>query len=180
MEDQMSKMTLHGFELSDIDDIMVWETGDLVLQFTGREAPTSREIEFAILRDHIIPHPWYMAICLNSRVIGSISVMQGSGEARCRGELGYVLASHYWGQGLATCAVKMVISNIFEEIPELERLEALVDVQNVRSQRVLERVGFVKDGLLRKYLVFRGQSKDMLMYSFLSSDVLNLWSTFDL
>jgi len=52
----------------------------------------------------------------------------------------------------------------------LERLEALVDVDNVRSQRVLEKVGFQKEGVLRKYVYFKGKSRDMIMFSLLSTD----------
>ncbi|PIA59099.1 hypothetical protein AQUCO_00400154v1 [Aquilegia coerulea] len=76
----------------------------------------------------------------------------------------------YWGQGIATKAVKLVVNCIFNEWPYLERLEALVDLQNIGSQKVLEKAGFQKEGVLRKYCILKGSTRDMVMYSFLSTD----------
>lgn len=47
-------------------------------------------------------------------------------------------------------AVKAAVAEVFRDRLELERLEALVDVDNVASQRVLEKAGFTREGLLRK------------------------------
>ncbi|CAI0465908.1 unnamed protein product [Linum tenue] len=68
----------------------------------------------------------------------------------------------------------MAVKAVFEEWgPELERVEGLVDVENVGSQRVLEKAGFYREGLLRRYVVFKGRSRDMVMFSILCSDVEN-------
>ncbi|XP_011621666.1 uncharacterized protein LOC105420264 [Amborella trichopoda] len=170
MEDQMSKISLRPFQLSDIDDFMVWHCDDNVARFCGWDTCTSKEDGLARLRDRTIPHQREKAICLNDRPIGSIGLIQGSGAGLCRAEVGYVLASKYWGQGIATHAVKMVVSTVFKEKPGLERIEATVDVENVGSQRVLEKVGFKREGLLRKYLIHKGRTIDMFIYSFLSTD----------
>ncbi|MCI72374.1 putative N-acetyltransferase, partial [Trifolium medium] len=52
-----------------------------------------------------------------------------------------------------------------------KRLEALVDVENVGSQRVLEKAGFQKEGVLRKYWFMKGKSRDVIMFSYLSTDL---------
>ncbi|PRQ38593.1 putative adenylate kinase [Rosa chinensis] len=49
--------------------------------------------------------------------------------------------------GIVTLALKMAISRVFKEFLFLVRIEALVEVENKGSQRVLEKVGFVKEGL---------------------------------
>ncbi|WMV34194.1 hypothetical protein MTR67_027579, partial [Solanum verrucosum] len=104
--------------------------------------------------------------------IGAISVTPNSGCLdSCRAELGYVLAYKYWGKGIVTKAVKIAVSNIFEEWPNLERVEAFVDVDNKGSQRVLEKAGFLKEGVLRKFRTIKGRSPDMVIFSFLSTDV---------
>jgi RimJ/RimL family protein N-acetyltransferase len=92
-------------------------------------------------------------------------------------ELGYVLGSKYWGKGITTCAVKQVVKVVFSEFSHLERLEALVDVENVGSQRVLEKAGFQKEGVLRKYLIRKGKSRDTIMFSLLSTDVSKIPSS---
>lgn len=52
----------------------------------------------------------------------------------------------------------------------MERVEVVVDVENVRSQRVLEKPGFTRKAVLRKYFRLKGQTRDMVMFSFLSTD----------
>jgi RimJ/RimL family protein N-acetyltransferase len=94
------------------------------------------------------------------------------GDDRCRAELGYVLASQYWGKGIVTKAVKLVLETAFGDLKDLERIEALVDVDNEGSQKVLEKSGFTKDGVLRRFWIHKGKVKDMVLYSFISTDPL--------
>ena len=65
-----------------------------------------------------------------------------------------------------------VVARVFDDLPGLERLEALTHVENVRSQRVLEKAGFLREGVLRRYIAGRGggEARDAIIYSFLSSD----------
>ncbi|KAJ0093433.1 hypothetical protein Patl1_25344 [Pistacia atlantica] len=141
-----------------------------LLTFADGNPYTSKEEGMSFIKDKVATHPWFRAICINNRPIGAITVTPKSGHDKCRGELGYALASNYWGKGIATQAVKMVAKTIFDEWPHLERLEALVDVENVGSQRVLEKAGFKKEGVLRKYLIQKGSTRDMVMFSLLSTD----------
>ncbi|CAN6677170.1 unnamed protein product [Malus baccata var. baccata] len=80
-----------------------------------------------------------VAICLDNRPIGYILVTAFSGNDRCRVEIGYALGSKYWGKWIAI--VKLVADDILKEWTHLERLEAFVDVDNVGSQRVLQKQG---------------------------------------
>ncbi|RWR85377.1 Acetyltransf_3 domain-containing protein [Cinnamomum micranthum f. kanehirae] len=162
-QSRIGSITLRPFHLSDIDDFMVWVTDDRVSRFCTWDTYTNREDALNYLKE-ILSHPWYRAICIDGRPIGAISIAPGSLSNRCRGELGYVLSSKYWGQGIATVAVKMVINTIFSEWPHLERLEAIVDVDNLGSQRVLEKAGFLREGLLRKYFIQKGRTRDALMF----------------
>ena len=52
----------------------------------------------------------------------------------------------------------------------MERLEALVLVKNVGSQRVLEKAGFQREGILRKYMILKGKTRDMVMFSLIFAD----------
>lgn len=58
----------------------------------------------------------------------------------------------------------------FGEVPGLERVEALVDVANPASQRVLEKAGFTREAVLRKYGAIKGVVRDMVMSSFIDTD----------
>jgi len=72
--------------------------------------------------------------------------------AACRAEVGYVLARRYWGRGLMTEAAGAVVEWVIAQ-PEIHRVWATVDLENVASQRVLEKVGVVREGVLRRWLV---------------------------
>ncbi|XP_070041990.1 uncharacterized protein [Nicotiana tomentosiformis] len=158
MDEEIIDIILRPIEISDADDFMLWAADEKVSHFCTWDTYNSKDQALEFLNTNAIPHPWFKAICINNKAIGSISVTPNSGT---RAELGYVLAYKYWGKGIVTKAVKMVTSIIFSEWPNLERLEALVDVDNTGSQRVLEKASFFKEGVLRKYMVLKGRSRDM-------------------
>ncbi|CAA6653798.1 unnamed protein product [Spirodela intermedia] len=165
-------ISLRSFELADVDDYMVWASDERVARFCRWSAYTSKEELLKYMRETVLPHPWFRAICLDGRPVGAVSVAlnaPGSGD-RCRGEIGYVLAAAHWGRGIAAEAVRAAAAAVFREVPELERLEALVDVENRASQRVLEKVGFLREGVLRKYFSLKGTTRDVVVYSHLSTD----------
>ncbi|PIA31723.1 hypothetical protein AQUCO_04900189v1 [Aquilegia coerulea] len=172
VEDQeaLSDITFRRFDVSDVDDFMVWATDDRVSRYCRWDTVRSRENAMNYITDRIMVHPWSRAICLNDKAIGRISVKPHTGNERCRGDLSYVVASKYWGKGIATKAVKMVVRSIFDEWPHLERLEALVEVENTGSQKVLEKAGFQREGVLRKYFILKGSTRDVVVYSFISTD----------
>ncbi|XP_050373338.1 uncharacterized protein LOC126790990 [Argentina anserina] len=171
--DEVFTISLRPLGLSDIDDFMVWSTDEKVTRFCTWGPFGNKEEGLKYIRDKILPHPWLRAICLDGRPVGTISVTPNSGNHRCRAEIGYVLGSKYWGKGIVTRAVKMVVDTIFKEWTHLERLEAFVDVENVGSQRVMEKVGFQREGVLRKHYIVKGRTIDEVIYSILSTECKN-------
>jgi len=169
----LNQITLRPFHLSDLDDLMVWHTDEKVAKFWG-EPYTSKNQGINFIKNMASKYLRCKAICHNDHAIGCIKLSSISLDDKRRNicaELGYVLGSKYWGKGIATCAVKQMVKVAFSEFPYLERLQALVDVDNIRSQRVVEKVGFQKEGVLRKYVFFKGKSRDFIMFSLLSSDL---------
>ncbi|EEF45277.1 uncharacterized N-acetyltransferase p20 [Ricinus communis] len=165
-----SRISIRPFKLSDVDDFLKWASDDRVTWNLRWNSITSKEEALEHLEKVAIPHPWRRSICLDDRSVGYISVWQFSGDDRCRANIGYALSTEHWGQGVATIAMKMCLSSVFKDIPDLVRLEAFVEVENRRSQRVAEKVGFLKEGLLRKYMYCKGEIRDYVVYSFLSTD----------
>ncbi|XP_049389008.1 uncharacterized protein LOC125853370 [Solanum stenotomum] len=143
---------------------------DRVTQTIRWNTLTSKEEALTFIKDVCIPHPWRRSICINDRSIGFVSVFPGSGDDRSRADVGYAVAFEYWGQGIGTEALKMTIPQVYSEFPQVKRLQALVDVENKASQRVLEKVGFIKEGKLRKYGYHKGKLVDLFMYSLLSTE----------
>ncbi len=81
--------------------------------------------------------------------------------------VGYWVASAANGRGHATAAVREIVRVAFEEL-ELHRVQAETLLDNVRSQRVLERNGFTRYGMAPRYLNVGGRWQDNLMYQVLN------------
>jgi [ribosomal protein S5]-alanine N-acetyltransferase len=99
----------------------------------------------------------------SGRVVGRITlsdIVRGSFQS-CH--LGYWLGSAENGRGLATSAVRDIIRVAFEELA-LHRIQAGTLLHNVRSQRVLERNGFVRFGVAPSYLKIDGEWQDHALY----------------
>jgi len=81
--------------------------------------------------------------------------------------LGYVLAKAHWGKGYMTEASHTVIDWLFQQ-KKIYRIFATTDVENVGSQRVLEKAGMYREGLLRRYIMHPNVSnepRDCYMYA---------------
>jgi RimJ/RimL family protein N-acetyltransferase len=67
-------------------------------------------------------------------------------------EVGYVLARPYWGKGYMTEALRAVIDWALAQ-PDIVRVQAFCDVDNIASARVMEKAGMTREGLLRRYIL---------------------------
>ncbi len=83
--------------------------------------------------------------------------------------LGYWIGAQYANQGYMTAAVRAVVPFVFDSL-ELHRLEAACLPTNAASIRLLERTGFKREGLARRYLRINGVWQDHLLYALLDSD----------
>jgi len=80
--------------------------------------------------------------------------------------IGYVLDEAAWGQGYATEAARAVLQWAFDAL-DLNRVQAETDTRNVASARVLEKLGFVREGTLREDCVVNGDVSDSWVYGLL-------------
>jgi [ribosomal protein S5]-alanine N-acetyltransferase len=104
------------------------------------------------------------------RAIGSCLLFRFE-AASGRAELGYVLGRNDWGKGLMFEALTALISHSFTTLG-LRRLEAEVNPRNGASCRLLERLGFTNEGLLRKRWVAKGGVYDTRFYGLLREEWL--------
>lgn len=105
------------------------------------------------------------AICDATRpdtCLGHVFIERDDGG---RGSLGYWLLEEGRGKGRATRAVRLISSWALPEM-RLRRLQLHTDAENVASQRVAERAGFTREGVLRAYNGRRdGTRADAVVYS---------------
>jgi RimJ/RimL family protein N-acetyltransferase len=86
------------------------------------------------------------------------------------GEIGYLLTSAFRGQGIMAGALRLMLGWAFGAPLELQRVQALTHPDNRPSQRVLERAGFTREGLLRAFRAEPGGREDRVMWSLLPVD----------
>ncbi|MBS0387070.1 MAG: GNAT family N-acetyltransferase [Proteobacteria bacterium] len=103
-----------------------------------------------------------------ARAIGTCLLFRHE-ESSARAELGYVLGREHWGRGYMDEALRRLIDCAFGELG-LRRLEAEVDPRNARSARVLTRLGFVHEGLLRERWLTRGVPCSVNIYGLLQRE----------
>ena len=108
---------------------------------------------------------WGIAERDGDAVIGTCTLAALSAEHR-RGELGFALARGAWGRGHASEAVAALLAFAFDALA-LHRVEADVDPRNGASIRVLERMGFRREGCQRERYHLAGEVQDALLYGLL-------------
>ncbi len=86
---------------------------------------------------------------------------------RC--EIGYQLDPAHWGSGVMTRAARVLLEWVFND-GGFNRVEATVMAGNEPSARVLERLGFKREALLREYKFVRGEFKDYSLWSLLRNE----------
>jgi len=86
--------------------------------------------------------------------------------------IGYFLAEDYWGKGIATESVRMVVKFLFEEV-NVNRIQAEVMPVNEVSKKVLLKNGFIKEGVLRQASLWSGKGViDLEIYGILKEDYI--------
>jgi len=108
--------------------------------------------------------PMSFAIEYEGDAVGGIGFKLGVDIARLSTEMGYWLAEPLWGRGLTTRAVAAASDWAFDNY-KVVRIFATVFSHNVASARVLEKSGFVREGVLRHSAVKKGVILDQILYA---------------
>ena len=98
-------------------------------------------------------------------LVGTCTLFQFHVASR-RAEIGYALGRPYWGSGYMHEALQALLRYAFQTL-DLNRLEADIDPRNVASARILERLGFQKEGHLRERWIVNGEISDTRLYGLL-------------
>jgi RimJ/RimL family protein N-acetyltransferase len=108
------------------------------------------------------------AVTLADSVVGSIGMKVNDFRT---GHIGYWCAPEGRGRGVTTRALRLLCEHSFGELA-LERLELITDPDNHASQRVAEKVGFTREGVLRSHLLHPdGRRRDSVMFSLLPGEL---------
>ena len=104
------------------------------------------------------------AIEVDGEAAGGVGFLMGRDIARISAEMGYWLSEEFWGRGIATRAVRGMSDWAFDNY-RLTRVFAMAFAHNAASIRVLEKAGFVREGLMRKSAIKNGAILDQILFA---------------
>jgi len=107
--------------------------------------------------------PQILAIDLKGKAIGSIGLHPLEDVFRLNCELGYWVAEPFWGKGIATKAITLMVDYAKKNYA-FTRLFARPYGSNIASQKALEKAGFVLEARFDKTLIKNGRLEDELVY----------------
>lgn len=112
--------------------------------------------------------PWAIADRASDELIGALTLFSLHADQR-RCEVGYSLSPDRQGQGLAAEALRCALAHGFDQLG-LVRVEADIDPRNASSCRLVEALGFQREGLLRQRWRVNGETCDSALYGLLAAE----------
>lgn len=106
----------------------------------------------------------FFGIEYNNEYVGNISLLPCTDIYRMSAEIGYFIGEPYWNKGIVTRSVNLITEYGFNTLG-LVRIQTGVFEYNFASQRVLEKCGFVKEGIFRKSVMKQGKLWDEVRYA---------------
>lgn len=170
---QGKRMRLRGPTPDDADDLFALFSDPEVMRYWSRAPMRERgeaegligEMLEAFERRELLN--WVIATP-DDRAVGTCTLFRFDPRHR-RAEVGYALRSDHWGRGLASEAVSLAIDWALRTL-DLHRVEADIDPRNDASRRVLERLGFHSEGVLRERFFVGDSATDSELFGVLASE----------
>lgn len=168
---------LRGIEDNDIESLYKLFSNPQVMRYWSR-GPMTTSQEALDYANSIVEGftkrtllNWIVADLETDQMIGTCTLYEINPQ-HARAGLGYALMPEYWGKGLASEAASLAISYGFLELG-LHRIEADTEPNNLRSNKVLERFGFKREGLLRERFFHPDGIQDSLIFGILKPEWLS-------
>ena len=117
-------------------------------------------VNFLVNQDPLVN----FAITINDEVIGGIGLEPRQDVYRKTAILGYWLSEELWGRGIMPEAVKLITDYAFTQL-DFIRIQASVYSKNPASMRVLEKAGYVKEGIMHNAVIKQGVIMDEHLYA---------------
>lgn len=169
------RLALRDFEEADWTSVHSYASDPQVVRYMDWGPNTDKEsknfVSRAIAFQKVQPRRNYtLAIVLKhkERLIGGCGI-HVSGPDNREGWIGYCLHRDFWGKGYATETAKALLNFGFDQL-DLHRIFATCDPANVKSERVLEKIGMKREGHLREHKWTKGEWRDSLLYAILEHE----------
>lgn len=171
------RLIIRRFRLEDAPAFAAYRSDPDVARYQSWSAPfaldAAQALVTAFTEDDPLRPGWFqyaLETVAENALIGDIGV--NLHENRKQAEIGFSLASSWQGHGYAFEAVSAMLDHLFVE-RRLHRVSAESDARNTSSARLLERLGFTREGLRRQHTWIKGEWTDELLFGLLAEDWLS-------
>lgn len=153
---ETERLILRKFTIDDANDLFKnYASRDEVSEFMPWHSHKNIEETKEYLSSCVLPkyeqedsYKWAIVLKKTNEVVGAIDVVSQDNEQK-RAELGWVLSNDYWGLGLMPEAGREVLKLLFKV--GFCRIQAIHDVNNPKSGRVMQKIGMTHEGTMKKY-----------------------------
>jgi ribosomal-protein-alanine N-acetyltransferase len=162
------RLTLRPLETRDVDAVFAMMSDDETMRFWDWPAFRDRDVVADIVAAQRadmaadIAMYWAVALTAGGAAIGSCDLSDIDRHHK-RAEIGFLFSRAWWGNGYAREAMEAINAFAFEDL-HMERLWARFHAGNAASQRLLERLGFSREGTLRAHILRDGVRRDCEIY----------------
>lgn len=176
---QSDILILRAIKETDFEDLYDLYSNEKVYQYRpGVARKTEEAVQKLILKcnaEYEQKEAAYFAVCMNGAPDTVVAVAEIFGIDR-RLEMvniGYSVREVFWGNGIATEIVRLLLRYLFNEI-EVNRVQAHAMPENEPSNKVLQKSGMIKEGLIRQGALWNGKGiVDVNQYAILKQDYKN-------
>jgi len=171
---ETERLILRQLTLEDADFIFRHFSDSAVTQYLMDEPPVTEYAQAQeIIRFYLEPagkthNRWGLVRKSDQQLIGTCGYHKWD-KRYFRAEIGYDLSPGYWGQGYMAESLRAVLQNGFQRMG-LNRIDALVYIENDRSVRLLQQLGFKLEGILRDYFYLDGKFYDHYLFALLHKE----------
>ena len=175
IEFELEGMTMRAWREDDVDEalevvIRNREHLQTYMQWMTPEYSIENARKFVVeaIKNRLDKKTLGLALVRDGHVIGSTGFNRLDWNARVC-EIGYWIDKDEEGKGIVTRACRAMIEYAFDEL-EMNRVEIRFSTENTKSAAIPERLGFMREGLLRQADVLHGRAHDFLIYGLLADE----------
>lgn len=166
---ETERLKLREITTEDADAIFACFSNDQVMEYYGSDAfqniEQAKDLIELFSKNYLEKKTirWGIELKESNELIGTIGYHAWAAKHR-KAEIGYEIHPDYWRKGYASEAIQKVIDYGFNEM-DLTRIGAIIYLENYGSYKLLEGLGFQREGILRKNMYQNGKPHDTYIYS---------------
>ncbi len=172
---ESNRLLLRQFQDSDLDAFWAYRNDPEVARYQGWEVPFSREMALDFVEEMKSKDPaaqgeWFQAVIeenATGEIVGDTAYFLKIDDPQAY--IACTIARAHWRKGYGLEAVRRLLAYLFDEL-NLHRVIAITDIENIPSFRMLDRLGFRREGHFVENLMFKGQWASEYYYGMLKRE----------